>query len=90
MKYVYRLLPQHAAISFYSSLKAIERELETHCQLHGNRKLVKQKFQPTNQDENAKWMYECQDTKGEYTEFLADKIEAVHHMFFVERIEVLS
>ena len=87
MKYIYRLLPSEGAISFYSSLKAIERELKIYCQLN-NRTLVRHEYEPMNDTDTAKWLYTACDTNGEYVEYPIDTITVVHHAFHVERIEL--
>lgn len=87
MKYIYRLLPSEGAISFYSSLKAIERELKIYCQLH-NRTLVRNEYEPMHDTDTAKWLYTAKDANGEHVEYPIDTIKVVHHAFYVERIEL--
>ena len=90
MKYIYRLLGNHCATSFYSSLVAIERELTIYCELNGNRTLRKDEYYPTTADANKQWLFTCNDADGEHREFPTNSVEIIHHCFYVERIPLQS
>ena len=87
-KYIYRLLSENAAVSCYTSLKALERGLEIYCQLHGNRRLVKQDVMKIHPDANTQWCYVCLDSESSFMEYPLDKDMPVNHSFYVERIEL--